>query len=63
LAQDLTPADPAVVLELLAAFRRSQIMFTAVRLGVFDALKSEPLTSEPLARGLGCDVSALQRLL
>lgn len=63
LAQDLTPADPGVVLELLSAFRRSKIMFTGVSLGVFDALQDGPLSAAQLGERLGCDVCAIERLL
>src|SRR5262245_2779188 len=38
MAQDLSVPDPAIVLDLLQAFRRSKTMFAAVKLGVFDAL-------------------------
>jgi len=63
LARDLTPADPSTVLELLEAFRRSKIMFTGVSLGVFDALEDGPADSVALADRLGCDRSAIARLL
>jgi hypothetical protein len=36
--------DPAVVLDLIEAFRRSKVMFAAVSLGVFDALTDGPQT-------------------
>ena len=32
--------DPTPVLELIQAFRRSQTMFTAVSLGIFDKLET-----------------------
>ena len=32
------PPDPAVVIDLLEAFRRSKVMFAAVSLGIFDAI-------------------------
>jgi acetylserotonin N-methyltransferase len=63
LARDVTPADPGTVLELLEAFRRSKIMFTGVSLGIFDALEDGPATSATLADSLGCDPSAIGRLL
>lgn len=63
MAQDLTPADPSVVLELLAAFRRSKIMFSGVSLGVFDALRGGPQSAHRLSDALGCDAAAMQRLL
>lgn len=63
MARDVTPADPAVVLELLSAFRRSKIMFAAVSLGVFDALADGPASAGPLAQRLGCQADATARLL
>ena len=39
---DQTAADPALVLDLLQAFRWSKTMFAAVELGVFDALDAKP---------------------
>jgi|LakMenEpi03Aug12_release.lakeMendotaPanAssembly.Ray.scaffolds.fasta_scaffold78142_3 acetylserotonin N-methyltransferase len=63
MAQDLTPAEPTIVLELLSAFRRSKIMFAGVSLGVFDALAEGPLDAEGLASRLGCEPQAMRRLL
>ena len=48
---DLTPADPAPVLELLIAFRRSKTMFCAVKLGIFDLLREDlPVRIEFMSR-------------
>lgn len=55
--------DPAVVLDLIEAFRRSKAMFTAVRLGIFDKLEEEPRTTAVLATELKVNAGALQRLL
>jgi acetylserotonin N-methyltransferase len=55
--------DPAVVLDLLEAFRRSKTMFAAVSLGVFDALQPGPRTLQDLAAELKANTDALQRLL
>jgi len=63
LAKDLTPADPAVVLELLSAFRRSKLMFAATDLGIFDRLADGPLNADAIARLLGLDSEATLRLL
>ncbi len=57
------PPDPAVVLDLLEAFRRSKTMFAALELGVFDALADGPATSDALAGRLTLDPAALKRLL
>ena len=63
MAQDGSPADPSVILDLLEAFRRSKTMFAAVSLGVFDALESGPSSAGELARTLKLDAGALERLL
>ena len=44
--------DPTVVLELLTAFRTSKAMFTAVSLGVFDALTDGPKSAAALSEML-----------
>ncbi len=62
LTSDLSIPDPAIVLDLLEAFRRSKTMFAAVDLGVFDALKSPRLLDE-LTAELRCDRTALMTLL
>ncbi len=63
MAHDLTPADPTIVLELLSAFRRSKILFAASSLGIFDLLAEGPLDAATMAERLGCDPSAMLRLL
>src|SRR5262249_43079760 len=55
--------DPAVILDLIMAFRRSKAMFAAVALGVFDALSSGPREAEELAQELRADRGALGQLL
>ena len=55
--------DPAPVLELIDAFRRSKTMFTAVTLGVFEALDEGAADAPRLAARLGAQVSAVERLL
>src|SRR4051794_4547905 len=50
MATDITPPDPAVVLDLIEAFRRSKSMFTAVSLGVFDALVVRGRNNSRVAR-------------
>jgi acetylserotonin N-methyltransferase len=57
------PPDPAVVLDLLEAFRRSKVMFAAVTLGIFDRLAAGPASVERLAGDLGVNADALGRLL
>ena len=55
--------DPAPVLDMLEAFRRSKTMFAAVSLGVFDALASGPRIAHALAAELKAHPEALGRLL
>jgi len=55
--------DPAVVLDLIQAFRRSKTMFTAVRMGIFDQLQQAPARAADLAPKLGANADALERLL
>ena len=63
MTQNPSPGDPAIVLDLIEAFRRSKTMFAAVTLGVFDALSRGPRTAIQLAEELNADRNALQRLL
>lgn len=55
--------DPSTVIDLIEAFRRSKAMFTAVQLGVFDRLQDGPASAAALARSVGADGDALERLL
>lgn len=59
---DLTPPDPAPVLDLISAFRRTQVLFTACELKLFDALDT-PKTCAALANELTLNEDALGRLL
>ncbi len=63
MADDNPQPDPAVVLDLLEAFRRSKTMFAAVSLGVFDALVAGPRSLGELAGELSVNPGALERLL
>ncbi|CAN5152681.1 class I SAM-dependent methyltransferase [soil metagenome] len=63
MATDISVPDPTVVLDLLEAFRRSKVMFTAVSLGVFDALESGPKKLPMLATELKASEDGLERLL
>jgi acetylserotonin O-methyltransferase len=60
---DLTPPDPAIVLDCIEAFRRSKAMFAGVSLGVFDALVNGSRSSTQLAPELKADADTLERLL
>jgi len=55
--------DPSPVTELIEAFRRSKAMFTAVSLGIFDALEPTPRSVQALAEELGVKADPLERLL
>ncbi len=63
MAKDISLPDPGIVLDLLEAFRRSKTMFTAVSLGVFDALAAGPRQLGALASELKCSEDGLERLL
>jgi acetylserotonin N-methyltransferase len=51
------------ILDLIEAFRRSKVMFTAVRLGIFDHLANAPQSCAALSLQLSLDRNALSRLL
>lgn len=55
--------DPAPVLDLIEAFRRSKTMFTAASLGLFDRLHGAPATAAALASEFSLDPGATLRLL
>jgi acetylserotonin N-methyltransferase len=55
--------DPAPVIDLIEAFRRSKTMFAAVSLGVFEALHRGPADATTLAARLGAAADPLERLL
>jgi acetylserotonin N-methyltransferase len=59
----MTPPDPAPIIDLMDAFRRSKTMFAAVNFGIFDLLAEKPLTAAEVASRLGTNESATQRLL
>jgi len=63
MAKDITKPDPAIVLDLLQAFRCSKAMFAAVSLGVFDALTTGPKSLQALAQELKASPDSLERLL
>ncbi len=55
--------NPAPVLDLIQAFRRSKTMLTAVSLGIPDCLAGGPSDAVSLAREAGVSAHALERLL
>jgi len=54
---------PAPVIDLIEAFRRSQAMFTAVSLGVFDVLAESPASAAEMAAKLSAHAGAMDQLL
>jgi acetylserotonin N-methyltransferase len=59
----MNPPDPAPIIDLMDAFRRSKTMFAAVNFGVFDLLAETPLSATEVASRLNTDHSATLRLL
>ena len=55
--------DPAPVIDLIEAFRRSKTMFAAVALGVFDRLERSPADARTLATEIQAETASLERLL
>ncbi len=59
----MSTPDPAPVLDLIEAFRRSKTMFTAVSMGIFDRLHEAPASAAEVAAALGAHAGAMERLL
>ncbi|HVP45045.1 MAG TPA: class I SAM-dependent methyltransferase [Bryobacteraceae bacterium] len=59
----MNPPDPAPVIDLIEAFRRSKTMFAAVALGVFDRLERGPADAATLAEDMHAKTESLERLL
>src|SRR5712691_6503812 len=59
-SERMTNPDPSPIVDLMYAFRTSKVMFTAVRMGVFDRT---PADVEKLAGELNANSDALERLL
>lgn len=59
----MKPPDPAPIVDLIEAFRRSKTMFAATSLGVFDLLAAGPKTAREIAGQLATDADATARLL
>jgi acetylserotonin N-methyltransferase len=55
--------DPAIVIDLIEAFRRSKTMFAAQELGLFDRLASGPASLGEIVAFCGAAPEALERLL
>lgn len=55
--------DPAPVLDLIEAFRRSKTLFAAVALGIFDLLGESSEDATTLAAKIGANRDPLERLL
>jgi len=56
----MTNPDPTPIIDLMYAFRTSKVMFTAVRMGVFDRMPSDV---NKLAGELNANSDALERVL
>jgi acetylserotonin N-methyltransferase len=56
-------SNPAPILDLMEAFRRSKTMFAGVALGVFDRLERAPADAVTLAADLHSQTEPLERLL
>jgi acetylserotonin N-methyltransferase len=63
IAEDISVPDPAVILDLVEAFRRSKTLFAAVSLGVFDALSGTSKELATLSSELATSSDGLERLL
>lgn len=63
MARDLTLPDPSPVIDLLYAYRKSQILFAACELGVFESLVGGAKSLDTLAAELRANADALERLL
>jgi len=59
----MNPPDPAPIIDLMDAFRRSKTMFAAVNFGIFDLLADRPQTASEIAARLNTNLSATERLL
>ncbi|MBK9170968.1 MAG: homocysteine methyltransferase [Bryobacterales bacterium] len=59
----MNQSNPAPIIDLIEAFRRSKAMFAAVELGVFEQLAGDPAGVATLAPALTADADALERLL
>jgi acetylserotonin N-methyltransferase len=59
----MTPPDPAPVIDLIQAFRRSKTMFTAASMGIFDLLHDAPAAAAEVAASLASNPDATERLL
>ncbi|MEP6716438.1 MAG: class I SAM-dependent methyltransferase [Terriglobia bacterium] len=55
--------DPAPIIDLMEAFRRSKTMFAAVKMGIFDLLGAGPLDCSAIAAAMESNPDATQRLL
>jgi acetylserotonin N-methyltransferase len=55
--------DPALVIDLIEAFRRSKTMFAAASMGIFDLLHEAPAGAADLAARLSANADATERLL
>src|ERR1051326_4458179 len=59
----MTLPDPAIVVDLIQAFRRTKTMFAAAYFGIFDLLHETPASSGAVAERLHTNPDATERLL
>ncbi|MGP8246607.1 MAG: class I SAM-dependent methyltransferase [Bryobacteraceae bacterium] len=57
------PPDPAPVVDLIEAFRRSKTMFAAHAMGIFDLVGGQPAGAAEVAARLNANADATERLL
>ena len=55
--------NPAPIVDLIDAFRRSKVLFVAMSFGIFDRLRGASASCAELAKELEADPDALERLL
>ena len=55
--------NPAPIVDLIDAFRRSKVLFVAMSFGIFDRLRGASTSCAELAQELEADPDALERLL
>lgn len=58
----MNQASPNPISTIANGYRSSQVLFTAVRLGVFDALDKKPMNAVHLAKAVGADKRAIRML-
>ncbi|CAF0851984.1 unnamed protein product [Didymodactylos carnosus] len=60
MATQYIPSDAPRIIDIVEGYRRSKLLFTAVKLGVFDELNTGPCTAEELAAKLRANPKLLK---